>query len=78
MHVRLGLGERFPEFSLHACASAEPRVGIPASSIRASWRERGCVLIWPRDFTFVVSNQPVEESNRALREFRALAARCSV
>ena len=70
----LGLGERFPEFSLQACVSAEPgsefRI-IDSDELDGTWT---AVFFWPRDFTFVCPTELVE-FNRALREFRALAAR---
>ena len=69
----LGLGARFPEFSLQACVSAEPGRSS-ASSIPTSWKAWTAVFFWPLDFTFVCPTELVE-FNRALREFRALAAR---
>src|SRR5512138_3711277 len=70
----LGLGQRFPEFSLQACVSAESgaefRV-VDARELEGSWT---AVFFWPRDFTFVCPTELVE-FNRALREFRALGAR---
>jgi peroxiredoxin (alkyl hydroperoxide reductase subunit C) len=70
----LGLGERFPEFSLQACVSAEPgsefRV-VDANELGRTWT---AIFFWPRDFTFVCPTELVE-FNRALREFRALATR---
>ena len=70
----LGLGARFPEFSLHACVSAEPgsefRI-VDAHELEGTWT---AIFFWPLDFTFVCPTELVE-FNRALREFRALAAR---
>jgi alkyl hydroperoxide reductase subunit AhpC len=70
----LGLGARFPDFSLHACVSAEPgsefRV-VDSHELEGTWT---AIFFWPRDFTFVCPTELVE-FNRALREFRALAAR---
>jgi lipoyl-dependent peroxiredoxin subunit C len=70
----LGLGARFPEFSLQACVSAEPgsefRV-VDSHELEGTWT---AIFFWPRDFTFVCPTELVE-FNRALREFRALAAR---
>ncbi|HLU06493.1 MAG TPA: peroxiredoxin [Woeseiaceae bacterium] len=69
----LGLGELFPEFSLQACVSAEPGSEfrcVNAQELAGSW---SVVFFWPRDFTFVCPTELVE-FNRAVREFRALAA----
>jgi len=70
----LGLGARFPEFSLQACVSAEPgkefRV-VEAGELDATWT---AIFFWPQDFTFVCPTELVE-FNRALREFRALATK---
>ena len=70
----LGLGARFPEFSLQACVSADPgsefRI-VDSRELEGSWT---AVFFWPLDFTFVCPTELVE-FNRALREFRALGAR---
>jgi len=69
----LGLGQRFPEFSLEACVSAEPGSEfrtVDSHELEGSW---SAVFFWPLDFTFVCPTELVE-FNRALREFRALAA----
>ena len=69
----LGLGEFFPEFSLQACVSAKPGSefrSVDAAELEGSW---SVVFFWPRDFTFVCPTELVE-FNRAVREFRALAA----
>jgi len=70
----LGLGARFPKFSLQACVSAEPgsefRI-VDSHELEGTWT---AIFFWPLDFTFVCPTELVE-FNRALREFRALAAR---
>ena len=70
----LGLGARFPEFSLQACVSAEPgsefRI-VDSHELEGRWT---AIFFWPLDFTFVCPTELVE-FNRALREFRALGAR---
>ena len=70
----LGLGERFPDFSMQACVSAEPgsefRV-VDSRDLEGTW---AAVFFWPLDFTFVCPTELVE-FNRALREFRALGAK---
>ena len=70
----LGLGARFPEFSLQACVSAEPGSEfrtVDSQELEGSWT---AVFFWPLDFTYVCPTELVE-FNRALREFRALGAR---
>jgi len=70
----LGLGARFPDFSLHACVSAVPGSEfrtIDAHELEGSWV---AVFFWPLDFTFVCPTELIE-FNRALREFRALGSR---
>ena len=70
----LGLGARFPDFSLQACVSAESGKEfrrVNADDLKGAW---SVVFFWPRDFTFVCPTE-LMEFNRALREFRALAAR---
>jgi peroxiredoxin (alkyl hydroperoxide reductase subunit C) len=70
----LGLGERFPEFTLQACVSAEPGSEFRAVDSRELEGTWSAVFFWPADFTFVCPTELVE-FNRALREFRALAAK---
>ena len=70
----LGLGARFPDFSLQACVSADPGSEfrtIDAHELEGGW---SAVFFWPRDFTFVCPTELIE-FNRALREFRALDTR---
>jgi peroxiredoxin (alkyl hydroperoxide reductase subunit C) len=68
----LGLGERFPAFSLQACVSTDPgsefRV-VDSTELGRTWT---AIFFWPLDFTFVCPTELVE-FNRALREFRALS-----
>src|SRR6476469_11008403 len=70
----LGLGARFPDFSLQACVSANP--GSDFRTFNAQELEGGwsAVFFWPRDVTFVCPTELIE-FNRALREFRALDTR---
>lgn len=70
----LGLGERFPAFSLHACVSADPGSEfrmVDSDELDGTWT---AIFFWPRDFTFVCPTE-LMEFNRALREFRALSAK---
>ena len=70
----LGVGERFPEFSMQACASADEtsefRI-VDSHSLEGRW---AVVFFWPLDFTFVCPTELVE-FDRALPQFRALNAR---
>jgi lipoyl-dependent peroxiredoxin subunit C len=70
----LGLGERFPEFSMQACVSVEPgsefRI-VDSRELEGTWT---AIFFWPQDFTYVCPTE-LGEFNRALREFRALSAR---
>jgi lipoyl-dependent peroxiredoxin subunit C len=74
MSRMLGLGARFPEFTLPACVSAEPgsefRV-VDSRELEGTW---SAIFFWPRDFTYVCPTELVE-FHRALREFRALATK---
>jgi alkyl hydroperoxide reductase subunit AhpC len=70
----LGLGERFPEFSMQACVSVEPGSEfrtVESHDLEGTWT---AIFFWPLDFTSVCPTELVE-FNRALREFRALDAR---
>src|SRR5262245_8249500 len=70
----LGLGQRFPEFSLQACVSIESGSEfrtVDSHELEGAW---AAVFFWPLDFTYVCPTELVE-FNRALREFRALGAR---
>ena len=69
----LGLGARFPDFSLPACVSADPGAEfrtVEAHELEGRW---SAVFFWPLDFTFVCPTELIE-FNRAIREFRALDA----
>jgi peroxiredoxin (alkyl hydroperoxide reductase subunit C) len=70
----LGLGARFPDFSLQACVSADP--GVEFRTVNSGDLEGGwsAVFFWPLDFTFVCPTELIG-FNRALREFRALDTR---
>ncbi|MGQ0548723.1 MAG: redoxin domain-containing protein [Armatimonadota bacterium] len=70
----LGVGERFPDFSMHACVSAE--LGsefrmVDSTNLDGKW---SVVFFWPLDFTFVCPTELVE-FDRALFAIRALNAR---
>jgi peroxiredoxin (alkyl hydroperoxide reductase subunit C) len=70
----LGLGERFPEFSMQACVSVEPGAEfriVDWHSLEGKW---AAIFFWPLDFTFVCPTELVE-FDRALPRFRALNTR---
>ncbi|HEY7895161.1 MAG TPA: peroxiredoxin [Gemmatimonadaceae bacterium] len=70
----LGLGARFPDFSLPACVSAEAGSEfrtVSSQEMEGTWT---AIFFWPQDFTFVCPTE-LMEFNYALREFRALAAK---
>jgi len=65
----LGIGEKFPEFSLQACVSIEKGKEFKtftSSDIRGKW---SVVFFWPLDFTFVCPTE-IAEFNKELRAFR--------
>lgn len=70
----LGLGERFPEFSVHACVSAESgsefRI-VDSHNLKEKW---AVIFFWPLDFTFVCPTELVE-FDRALPQCHKLNAR---
>jgi lipoyl-dependent peroxiredoxin subunit C len=69
MNRLLGIGEKFPEFSLPACVSIEKGKEfktITSSDIRGKW---SVVFFWPLDFTFVCPTE-IAEFNNALRAFK--------
>ena len=69
MNRLLGIGEKFPEFSLQACVSIEKGKEfkiITSNDIRGKW---SVVFFWPLDFTFVCPTE-IAEFNKELRAFR--------
>ena len=69
MNRILGIGEKFPEFSVPAVVSVE--IGkefqtIDNSKINGKW---AVIFFWPMDFTFVCPTE-IAEFNRELRHFR--------
>ena len=69
MNRLLGIGEKFPEFSLSACVSIEKGKEfktISSNDIRGKW---GVIFFWPLDFTFVCPTE-IAEFNKELRAFR--------
>jgi lipoyl-dependent peroxiredoxin subunit C len=69
MNRLLGIGEKFPEFSLPACVSIEKErefKTIRSTDIRGKW---SVVFFWPLDFTFVCPTE-IAEFNKELRAFK--------
>src|SRR5262245_38266551 len=70
----LGIGEKFPDFSMEACVSAEPgkefRI-VDATNLDGKW---SVVFFWPLDFTFICPTEIVE-FDHALPAIRALDGR---
>lgn len=65
----LGLGERFPEFSLPAVVSIERGkefANLDSKAISGKW---SVFFFWPFDFTFVCPTE-IAEFNRALDQFQ--------
>jgi len=65
----LGIGEKFPDFSLPACVSIEKGKEfktITSHDVRGKW---GVVFFWPLDFTFVCPTE-IAEFNKELRAFK--------
>ena len=69
MNRLLGIGEKFPDFSLPACVSIEKGKEfktITSNDLRGKW---GVVFFWPLDFTFVCPTE-IAEFNKELRAFK--------
>jgi len=69
MNRLLGIGEKFPDFSLPACVSIEKGKEfktITSNELRGKW---SVVFFWPLDFTFVCPTE-IAEFNKELRTFK--------
>lgn len=69
MNRVLGIGERFPEFSVPAVVSTEKGkefITVTNRDIAGKW---AVVFFWPMDFTFVCPTE-IAEFNRELRDFQ--------
>ena len=65
----LGIGEKFPEFSVPACVSLEKGkefTTIGTKDLKSKW---SVVFFWPLDFTFVCPTE-LAEFNKELKSFR--------
>ncbi len=69
MNRILGLGEKFPEFSVPACVATEPGKEFKTISSEQLKNRWSVVFFWPLDFTFVCPTEIVE-FDRAAGEFR--------
>ena len=69
MNRLLGIGEKFPEFSMPACVAIEKGKefkNIGSADLKGKW---AVVFFWPLDFTFVCPTE-IAEFNRELRSFQ--------
>ena len=65
----LGVGEKFPEFSMLACTSMEKGKEfqtIDSKHMKGKW---AVVFFWPMDFTFVCPTE-ISEFNKQLKAFK--------
>jgi alkyl hydroperoxide reductase subunit AhpC len=65
----LGIGEKFPEFSLKACVSLEKGKEFETLNNTAMKGKWSVVFFWPLDFTFVCPTE-IAEFNKELGNFR--------
>ena len=66
----LGIGQRFPDFSLTGVVSSDPGAGfrpVTQDSFPGKWR---VVFFWPKDFTFVCPTE-IAAFGRLDKEFQA-------
>lgn len=69
----LGVGEKFPEFSVQACVSIEKGkefATISSAKLKGKW---SVLFFWPLDFTFVCPTE-IAEFNKELKAFRERGA----
>lgn len=69
MNRLLGIGERFPEFSMQACVSIEKGKEFTTINSKTMAGKWSVVFFWPLDFTFVCPTE-ISEFNRELNQFR--------
>lgn len=65
----LGIGQRFPEFSIPAVVSTERGKEFATISNKDVAGKWAVVFFWPMDFTFVCPTE-IAEFNRELRDFQ--------
>jgi alkyl hydroperoxide reductase subunit AhpC len=56
----LTVGDKFPEFNLHACVSREPGKEFAHVSTKTAKDEWQVIFFWPEDFTFVCPTEIAE------------------
>jgi lipoyl-dependent peroxiredoxin subunit C len=69
MNLLLGIGEKFPDFSLPACVSIDKGKEfktISSTDLSGKW---SVIFFWPLDFTFVCPTE-IAEFNKELRAFK--------
>ncbi|OGH56331.1 MAG: alkyl hydroperoxide reductase [Candidatus Lindowbacteria bacterium RIFCSPLOWO2_12_FULL_62_27] len=69
MNRLIGIGEKFPEFSMQACVSLEHGkefVTVHRRDMEGKWT---VLFFWPLDFTFVCPTE-LAEFNHRLKDFR--------
>ncbi len=64
----LGVGEKFPEFSMEACVSLEKGKEFKTIDTKALKGKWAVVFFWPLDFTFVCPTE-ISEFNKELKSF---------
>lgn len=73
MGLRIGVGEKFPQFSVPAVVSLEKGEEfktISSAELSGKW---SVIFFWPMDFTFVCPTE-IAEFNRELRNFHERGA----
>ena len=66
----LGIGQKFPSFSMQACVSMEKGKEFKTmtqADMKGSW---SVVFFWPLDFTFVCPTE-LAEFNKEMKNFKA-------
>jgi lipoyl-dependent peroxiredoxin subunit C len=64
----LGIGEKFPDFSMEACVSLEKGKEFKTIDNKALKGKWSVVFFWPLDFTFVCPTE-ISEFNKELKNF---------
>jgi len=67
----LGIGEKFPEFSMEACVSLEKGKEFKTISNKEMKGKWTVVFFWPLDFTFVCPTE-ISDFNKEIKNFRDL------
>src|ERR1700722_3223856 len=67
----LGIGEKFPEFSMEACVSLDKGKEFKTISNKDMKGKWNVVFFWPLDFTFVCPTE-ISDFNKEIKSFRDL------